>query len=171
MADPFEPRVDAAVILDELLAERGGRKAFNAVALAAARALALALVAPSPSPNSIAALTDLLPPAAPREKPLDLRLLDDNELDFFGYLVGRAQGEQPPKLTRETCTVRALFTRVLAGLLDRIGAERCYTDDDERAQVRNAVESVLDLVRCAPDRLWTEIYEAEFLQIRDPHLC
>ena len=165
MVESLEPEAEAAVILQELLAERGGRRAFNAVGLAAARALALVLVSQSPSPTAIGALTELLPPVN-REKPLDLGLLTDVELDFYGYLIGRASGGQPPTPMGENCTVRELYTRVLAGLFDRIDSERCHADDDEKLQLRHAVEVTLDLVRRAPEQLWTEVYVAEFLQIR-----
>ncbi len=166
LIESLESEAEAAVILHELFAERGGRKAFTAVGLAAARALALVLVSPSPSPTAIGALTELLPPVN-RGKPLDLRLLTDSELDFYGYLVGRASGEQPPTPTGETCTVRELYARVLASLFDRIDAGRCYADDDERSQLRRGVEVTLDLVQCASEKLWTEVYVAEFLRIRE----
>jgi hypothetical protein len=48
-----------------------------------------------------------------------------------------------------------------------IDAERCYADDDKRSQLRHSVEVTLDFVRGVPEELWTEVYVAEFLQIRE----
>jgi hypothetical protein len=94
---------DAAVILAELITERGGRPAFNAVGLAAARALAQILAATEPPPRAaIAALVGLMPPCRPTpQERWDLTKLTDRELRRLEYLARRACGQEPERPPRE----------------------------------------------------------------------
>jgi hypothetical protein len=113
----------ASAILEQLLAERGGKAKFDVAALAAARALAQVLASDDPSPRAISNLIELLPPKASRAgDALDLRLLTDKELDHFEYLVKRATGVEAERPQRPKYSERERDALELAQLIDGIEA-------------------------------------------------
>ena len=150
-----QPTGDAAVILADLIAERGGRPAFNAVGLAAARALVQILVAAEPrSLAAIAALNDLMPPCMPTPKDnYDLVRLTDRELGHLDYLLGRANGEVPERPPRKKRTAREIEAATLAGTIDRITSQNRKATEDEGRDIRSSILRLL-WPAAIPSDLW-----------------
>jgi hypothetical protein len=148
---------DVAVIFAELIAERGGRPAFNAVGFAAARALAKILAASEPPPRAaIAALINLMPPCRPSAEELwDLTKLTDRELEHLEYLARRACGQEPARPPREKRSPREIGAVELARMIDSVAAQNRKPTEDEQRNIRG---SILRLMwpAATPSDLWPD---------------
>jgi hypothetical protein len=138
-----------AVLMDQLLAERGGRGRFSATELALAHQLASLLSMPpdATTARTCAAITEMLPAriSPDPDPPADLSLLSDRQFAMLEKLLAIARGQQPPTWPRRKQhkqTEREADALRLAGILDAAAAAGRLTADDE-IQVRNCLSSML----------------------------
>jgi hypothetical protein len=145
-----------ATLTDEIVSERGGRKAFSFTQLAIAHQLASALTGPADSATAttVARLTEMLPPVVTEDEgpPWDLTKLTDRQFHLLERLSAICRGEAPPRRIRKPApkplTVRGERARELVNLLDGIEADGRKLNDDDLLQVRNHVSDLLGLL-CA----------------------
>jgi hypothetical protein len=164
MADAVESpdaRSDVEVVFASLVAERGGRSAFDAVGLAAARGLAAILCAGSPSASALSVLSDMLPSKQESGAPYDLGRLNAKEFRLLDFLLARARGEikgAPPPRSRSELQAQ-LLGHALARLEDgckpvwAVGPRREPTAD-EVTEIRSLLDSLLWHVGLGNELLW-----------------
>jgi hypothetical protein len=138
-----------ATLMDELLAERGGRSAFSASELAMAHQLALLLASPADvtTARTAAALVELLParvlPAAEPEPPIDWNRLSDAEFHLLDKLLCKLRDEKAPPARRRVRQQRWQILKRVCLFVDEAERRNLPLTDTERHELRGLIRDAL----------------------------
>jgi hypothetical protein len=156
---------ESAALFRDIVAEHGGKSAFDAIQLGAARRLAQVLSEDADINAAIVStLSGMLPPKAPIEPSPDLTRLTDRQLAALDSLMAVAHGERPPAPERpaprrKSRSRRQVAADDLAVLCDQIEAEtqseHRRASDDEMREIKNGLIALLPLA-VNPLDLWPE---------------